>query len=133
MRSHYLYYLLLSTLILISCSTANNKQNTYRADASHFCEIHDITYWETSGKLEELNSLNSSERQTTLLKAIHNAVSTPEMKKVIFLDGDDNRPLSEYYIYLQQAIPKLTGEPFVCPAVKEFYNPVNNPRSISDQ
>ena len=120
-------------LLLTSCSgTDEKKTQAFLMDAKHFCEIHDLTYWEKSGKLEELNKLDSSERQTTLVRAIHGSISTPEMKNVVFLADDDHRPLNEYYPYLQKEIPKLIGEPFDCPAVEAFYTPINNPRVIDD-
>ncbi len=133
MRSASLAFYLCSAFLLASCFEAEEeKTQVFLMDVKHFCEIHDLKYWEKSGKLEDLNKLDSSERQTTLVRAIHGSVSTPEMKEVVFLADDDDRPLNEYYPYLQKEIPKLTGKPFDCPAIEEFYTPINNPSVISD-
>lgn len=106
---------------LSACSTSAERKS-FSEDAANYCDVHKICYWEKSGKLEGLEGLTGIEKQQVLANEIRSAVSTPEMQELIYGKGATVPP-EEFYPYLQEAIPKLTGKPFDCPAIPEFYLP----------
>jgi len=106
-------------IYLNACSTGKDRQ-AYIDDADRFCDIHKISSWERDGKLDALNRLDPTQKAAELTRAIRATIKTPEMKTIIFEKGR-KLPADEFYPYLQQAIPELTGLPFDCPAIPEFY------------
>ncbi len=109
-------------IFLASCSFSEGaKQKTaFQEDANRYCEVHGFEYWQKDNKLEALNSLNGMEKQAELIRVFRAAVKTDEMQQLIFDEGG-SLPAKEFYPFLQKELPKLTGEPFVCPAIPEFY------------
>ena len=108
-------------LLLAGCSTGNsNEVARYRSDAAAYCNAHSVEYWQNTGKLDALNAMRPTEKATALMKTFRGAVQTEAMAKVIFDEGG-KLPAAEFYPYLQAQIPKLTEQPFDCPAVPAFY------------
>jgi len=112
-------------MALSACSTSAGRKS-FSKDAAKYCDVHKISYWKKSGKLEALERLNGIEKQQVLAKEIRSSVSTSEMQELIYVKGANVSP-EEFYPYLQEAIPKLTGKPFDCPAIPEFYVPSDEP------
>jgi hypothetical protein len=115
--------MLLGTFIIasaFSCSVKNDMTSSFRVDAKKYCEVHGIAYWQKDNKLESLNTLNGMEKQAELIRVIRSAVDTPEMQKVIFDEGG-KLPAEDFYLFLQRELPKLTTQPFDCPAIPKFY------------
>lgn len=104
---------------LSACSTSAGRKS-FSEDAANCCDVHKISYWAKSGKLEGLEGLNGIEKQQVLAKEIQSSVSASEMQELIYVKGANVSP-EEFYPYLQEAIPKLTGKPFDCPAIPQFY------------
>mgnify|MGYP001325793357 CR=1 FL=1 len=114
-----LFLLLLIFVTSMSCSSSKDRQ-AFIDDADRFCEIHKLTSWEQGGRLEALNQLDPTEKLEELTRIIRATVTTTEMQKIIFEKGR-SLPAEDFYPFLQQAIPELTGTPFNCPAIPEFY------------
>jgi hypothetical protein len=112
---------LFGLVCIAACSNQADRQ-AYIDDADRYCEVHKESYWEETGKLEALNQLNGMEKQIELAKEIRSSVKTSEMQALIYEKGA-SVPAEEFYPYLQEAIPKLTGKPYDCPAILEFYLP----------
>lgn len=87
----------------MSCSSSKDRQS-FIDDADRFCEIHKLTSWEQSGRMEALNQLDPSERLEELTRIIRATVTTTEIKKIIFEEGR-SLPAEDFYPFLQQAIP----------------------------
>lgn len=114
--------LLITLLVVaISCSS-NKKQDAFIEDALRYCDVHKLSFWEKEGRLEALSQLNGMEKQAELSRIIRSSVKTREMQDIIYGKGAAVSA-EEFYPYLQQAIPQLTGKPFDCPAIPEFYLP----------
>lgn len=109
-----------AVLMALSACSISSGQKLFIEDAAKYCDVHKISYWEKSGKLEGLEGLTGIEKQQVLANEIRSAVSTPEMQELIYGKGATVPP-EEFYPYLQEAIPKLTGKPFDCPAIPQFY------------
>lgn len=113
--------LLVITLLLSACSSGTNSEIAlYRSDANAYCNAHSIEYWQSTGKLNELNTMRPAEKAAELMKTFHQVVQTNAMATVIFDEGG-KLPAVEFYPYLQQEISKLTEQPFDCPAIPAFY------------
>lgn len=102
----------------MSCSGSKDRQ-AFIDDADRFCEIHKLTSWE-QGRLEALNQLDPTKKLEELTRIIRSTVTTKEMQTIIFEEGR-SLPAEDFYPFLQQAIPELTGIPFNCTAIPEFY------------
>lgn len=116
-----LLFIICSSMTALGCSDEPDRQ-VFINDATKYCDVHKISYWEKSGKLETLERMNGIEKQQVLAREIRSAVSTSEMQELIYVKGA-NVPPEEFYPYLQEVIPKLTGKPFDCPAIPDFYLP----------
>lgn len=107
-------------ITFLSACSGGDDRDLFIADADRFCEIHKVSTWEKDGKLEALNQLDPAEKLAELTRVIRATVRTPEMQEIIFEEGR-SLPAQAFYPYLQKQIPELTGRPFDCPAVPEFY------------
>lgn len=112
------FLLLLFFVTSMSCSGSKDRQ-AFIDDADRFCKIHKLTSWE-QGRLEALNQLDPTKKLEELTRIIRSTVTTTEMQKIIFEEGR-SLPAEDFYPFLQQAIPEMTGIPFTCPAIPEFY------------
>ena len=113
--------LLFGLVGITACSNQLGRQ-AFISDADMYCEVHKASYWEEGGRLEALNQLNGVEKQIELAREVRSSVKTPEMQALIYERGA-SVPAEEFYPYLQEAIPKLTGKSYDCPAILEFYLP----------
>jgi hypothetical protein len=111
---------LLFTGFVIACSTSKVDVEPYRSEAKAYCRAHTPEYWIQSGRLDELNALRPTEKAQALIKEFRLSIKSKEMREIIF-DKGGKLPVKEFYPYLQKKIPELTGEPFDCPAIPEFY------------
>lgn len=121
MMKNALLFIVCSSMAALGCSDEPDRQ-VFIDDATKYCDVHKISYWEKSGKLEALERMNGIEKQQVLAREIRSAVSTSEMQELIYVKGANVSP-EEFYPYLQEVIPKLTGKPFDCPAIPQFYLP----------
>ena len=103
-----------------ACLGGNSSADGYREEVRHFCQVHNFDYWKSTGKLDELNAMRPTDKQRALIEEIHASVTSPELEAIVFTKGE-RVTARRYYSYLQKEIPKLTGEPFDCPAIAEFY------------
>jgi hypothetical protein len=115
-----IFFLVFVFIAFFAACSGSKERQLFIADAERFCEIHKVSTWEKEGKLEALNQLDPTEKLAELTRVIRATVETPEMQKIIFDEGR-GLPAEEFYPYLQKAIPELTGRPFDCPAIPEFY------------
>ncbi|WP_347332727.1 hypothetical protein [Marinimicrobium locisalis] len=113
-------WFLISLLILAACSSASPPQSAFQEEARAFCRVHSIDYWKNTNQLDELNALGPTEKQIRLTEEIRSTITSEEMKRVIYEDAQALNA-EEFYPYLQHELPKLTGEPFECPAIEAFY------------
>ncbi|MCR6651285.1 MAG: hypothetical protein NVV73_07240 [Cellvibrionaceae bacterium] len=116
-----LLFIVCSSMTALGCSDYQDRQ-VFIDDATKYCDVHKVSYWGKSGKLEALERMNGIEKQQILAREIRSAVSTSEMQELIYVKGANVSP-EEFYPYLQEVVPKLTGKPFDCPAIPEFYLP----------
>lgn len=110
-------YLVLLTLS--ACSSASS-QNAFLEEARAFCQVHSVEYWKNSAKLDELNALGPTEKQVRLIEEIRSTITSEEMRRVVYEEAQ-GLSAEEFYPYLQRELPKLTGKPFDCPEIEEFY------------
>ncbi|WP_027328859.1 hypothetical protein [Marinimicrobium agarilyticum] len=109
------------TLVLLTAySSAEPTQDTFQKEAEAFCQVHSIDYWKGNGRLEPLNELSPTEKQSRLNREIRSTINSKEMERVIYEEAQ-TLSADEFYPYLQREVPKLTGRPFKCPAIKAFY------------
>lgn len=112
---------LVIALLLSACSSSkSNEIALYRSDANTYCNAHSVDYWQSTGKLNELNAMRPAEKAAELMKTFRQTVQTNAMATIIFDEGG-KLPAAEFYPYLQKEIAKLTGQPFDCPAIPSFY------------
>lgn len=120
MKVHSRFLLILFVLITLTSCSASESRQLFIDDAKRFCEVHNISTWEKDGRLDALNQLDPTEKLAELTRVIRSTVRTPEMQTIIFEEGR-SLPATEFYPFLQKEIPELTGSPFDCPAIPEFY------------
>lgn len=118
-KTHFHSHALFVSIALAACSSDEYRQ-LFIEDAKRFCEVHNISTWGKDGRLEALNQLDPTEKLAELTRVIRSTVRTPEMQTIIFEEGR-SLPAAEFYPFLQKAIPELTGSPFDCPTIPEFY------------
>lgn len=114
------FWFLISLLILAACSSATPPQRAFQEEARAFCRVHSIEYWKESGQLDDLKALSPTEKQIRLTEEVRSKITSEEMERVIYEDAQAVNA-EEFYPYLQHELPKLTGEPFECPALEAFY------------
>lgn len=115
-----LFLFLIALTPITASANADPSQNVFREEANAFCLVHSIDYWKETGQLEALHTLDPTQRQIRLAKEIRSTITSEEMVRVIY---EEAQALSaeEFYPYLQRELPKLTGQPFECPNIKDFY------------
>lgn len=114
--------LLVSIVFIVACANKNTEAHLseYRTDAQSYCNVHTPEYWKSSGKLDELNKMNPTEKADALATEIGASVKNPKMQDIIISGRQVS--IKEFYPYLQKRIPELTQEPFECPAIENFYS-----------
>ncbi len=122
MKKLICFIILLFCIVLLNGCYKNKASLTegYRKEANDFCSAHSIEYWKSSGLIEKLNAVPSTEQMSLFGSVFRSKITSKEMKEIVY---EQTKELSakDYYSHLQENISKLTKVPFNCPAIKKFY------------
>lgn len=108
-------------LVLSGCSKEDSSRvNAFQKEASDYCYAHSVEYWKENELLEKLHNARPEEKQKMFIQEFDSKITSKEMNDIV-LDKPKNITSINFYPYLQENIPKLTGEPFECEAIQKFY------------
>jgi len=107
------------TLLLVACDKKELKESVvdYRSEAKALCEVFNPEKWENIPK-----NLTPVQIQQKITVGIEAAVHSGKMKEVI--QTIPKIPAEIRYQYLAESIGALTGEPYSCPGLEDYLNPL---------
>lgn len=108
--------LLFTAAVFAAACSKQDSTADYKKEAAAICEVHNPANWKdlpTDAQPQQIQAMHAEK-----LRA---ALKSEAMKNIIV-----NIPkvqMDQRYHYVAEAIAKLTGEPFVCPAMESYLSP----------
>ena len=104
---------ILFMVLLVAC-TKKESVADYKSEAKALCEVFNPEKWENMPK-----DLTPVQIQQKLADGIEAAVHSEKMKEVV--QTIPKIPAELRYKYVVESITTLTGEPYSCPGLKDYF------------
>jgi len=104
------------TLLMLTACEKKEPVVDYKAEAHEFCEVFNPDKWKDLPA-----DVQPAQIQQMLADRLSAAVSSPKMKEIV--KTIPTMPANLRYKYVVESVGALTGEPFSCPGMKDYFNP----------
>jgi hypothetical protein len=104
-------------VLFTGCEKKEAPAVDYKSEANALCEAFNPDYWKDIPA-----DTPPAELQDMLAKKIEAAVNSEKMKEVVATIP--KMPAKLRYKYVVESITDLTGEPFSCPGMEDYFNPL---------
>ena len=114
---NYIVFAVIVLVLVTGCEKKNSQEPIvdYKSEANALCEVFNPEKWENMPK-----DLTPVEIHKILSDGIQAAVHSEKMKEVVHTIPKISGELR--YKYVVESISALTGEPYSCPGLEEYFN-----------